>query len=170
MSQGSGYDLTPPEPKPEPPRKPRPGDPDFVPPVPVIIRASAEEVAEEVPADPDVHQNKALAILGYVFFVIPLVAAPNSKFARYHANQGLMVFILWVVAVVGSVVLHFGWELSSRFVENIWAIWFVFGCLSSLLPFAMLLGALAATIFGIIQAANGEKKGLPLIGHMTLIK
>jgi hypothetical protein len=38
------------------------------------------------------------------------------------------------------------------------------------IPVILILGSLALTISGIINAANGEEKGLPLIGHFRLIK
>jgi len=57
---GSEYDLKPSEPAPP---RPKPGDPDWVPPTPVIERT--REVEEEIPVDPDVQHNKAVAILGY---------------------------------------------------------------------------------------------------------
>ncbi len=165
MSEDGGYDLKPDA------KKPLPGDPDFVPPVPVIIKADEEAEAPKEPVDPDVEANKAMAILGYILFLIPLLAAPNSKFARYHANQGLMVFIIWFIAVIGVAVLEgLYWMVSHFFSSNIPIVFYFFACIFRLVQPALLIGALAATIYGIIQAANGQKKGLPLIGHMTLIK
>lgn len=39
----------------------------------------------------DVEQNKVMAILAYfgILVLIPILAAKDSKFARFHANQGL---------------------------------------------------------------------------------
>ena len=50
----------------------------------------------------DVQQNKAMAIISYFIFFIPLIAAKESRFARYHANQGLILLLL---AVCGGIVL-----------------------------------------------------------------
>ena len=43
----------------------------------------------------DINQNKIMAILAYfgILVVIPILAAKESKFARFHANQGLVLFI-----------------------------------------------------------------------------
>ena len=43
----------------------------------------------------DINQNKVMAVLAYIgiLVLVPLLAAPNSKYARYHANQGLLLFI-----------------------------------------------------------------------------
>src|SRR5437762_2047316 len=108
MSEEGDYELKPEEKKPEPPR-PKPGDPDWVEPVPVVEQAEEPESAEPVePVDEDAEKHKAVAILGYILFVIPLVTAPHSKFGRFHANQGLMVFILWWVAIAGVVAMNIG--------------------------------------------------------------
>jgi hypothetical protein len=40
-----------------------------------------------VQPDPsDVQRNKGMAVLAYIIFFIPLLAARDSKFAMYHAN------------------------------------------------------------------------------------
>ena len=43
----------------------------------------------------DVEQNKVMAILAYfgILVLIPILAAKDSKFARFHANQGLLLCI-----------------------------------------------------------------------------
>ena len=181
--QGSEYELQPPIPPanvPPPPTSadvqagapaPKPGEPGFVPPVPIIETADREpEPAPEPVEDPDIQKHKGVAILAYIFFVIPLVLAPHSKYARFHANQGLLVFILWCVAIVGTVVLTIGWGILAHFFDNIGILQFFFGCFVHVIPVLMMFGALAVTIAGIVHAANGEKKELPLFGHVTLIK
>ncbi|MGN6369597.1 MAG: hypothetical protein ACTHN5_15165 [Phycisphaerae bacterium] len=181
--QGSEYELKPPIPPadvPPPdlvsnatPATPglKPGDPGWVPPTPIIEKADPEpEPAPEVVEDPDIQKHKGVAILAYIFFVIPLVLAPHSKFARFHANQGLLVFILWCVALVGTVALTIGWRVTAHLLDSIGILQFFFGCLAHVIPVFLMFGALAVTIMGIVHAANGEKKELPLFGHVTLIK
>ena len=43
----------------------------------------------------DAEQNKVFGILAYlgILCLIPLLAAKDSRFARYHANQGLVLFL-----------------------------------------------------------------------------
>jgi uncharacterized membrane protein len=167
---------------------PRPGDPDFVPPKVVVVEGSsaAEEAEagpvvgkgvkapkEPVPLTPeelDVQQNKAMAILGYICFVIPLLAAPKSAFARFHANQGLISFILWAVAVFGGIACWALGLLVDTVLAEIVILRVFFGCLLHLLPPAMLFGALAMMIKGILNAADGQKKELPVVGTWRLIK
>ncbi len=155
--------------KPSEPAKPRPkpGDPDWVPPTPVIEKA--EPAIEEEPADPDVQRNKGVSILGYLVFFVPLIAAPHSKFARFHANQGLLLFITWCVAVAGIVILHVTWVVVSPHAE-IMILWLLLGFICNVVPIALVVAPLVWTLMGIVNAANGEVKELPLIGYWKLIK
>ena len=101
----------------------------------------------------DVNDNKAMAIIGYIIpilFFIPLVTdAKNSPFAKFHANQQLILLIAAIaVNVVGAMIPFIGWFL--------------------ILP----LGSIAIIVFaimGVINAAKGEMKALPLIGEFKII-
>ncbi len=128
-----------------------------------------EPVPGEQLADPaDVEKNKIMAILAYVgiLVLIPILAVKDSKFTRYHSNQGLLLFIagfgamflvggLNIAIVVASMVIHFLAWLSC-------CMWILWPCVS--------LGWLALAIMGIINAANGKMKPLPLIGKYTILK
>lgn len=101
-------------------------------------------------ATSDAEKNKVIAILAYVLFFLPLLAAPKSEFGKYHANQGLLLLIVAVgVQVVGSVIPFLGWFL--------------------ILPIGN-IAILVLFVLGVINAANGVKKPLPFIGNYTLIK
>ncbi len=89
------------------------------------------------------------AYLGFFFFV-PLMLLPNSKFARFHANQGLVLFLLNIAL---GIVEGIGNELIG---------YDVLGLLSVIPVF--LMG------YGIANALRGEMKPLPLVGHLQLIK
>ena len=96
----------------------------------------------------DANANKVMAILAYlgILVFIPLFAAKESKFARFHTNQGLILFICSVVI-------------------------FVVGRIPGLATLAWLLNIAVAVfaIIGIINAAKGEAKELPLIGKFRII-
>jgi uncharacterized membrane protein len=165
MSEGD-YELKPPAPAPPPPKTVEPG---WVPPTPVIEKADpAEAVAPE--CDPDIEQHRGLAVLAYICFLVPPILAPNSRFARFHANQGLLLFITLVVVVTLVVVLHLGAWLVGILFTNIALLDYFFSAGFHLLQVALLAGWVALMIYGIIQAANGLSKPLPAIGHWTLIK
>lgn len=101
----------------------------------------------------DIEKNKAMAIIGYIIpilFFIPLVTeAKDSVFAKFHANQQLILLIAAVlVNVVGAIIPILGWFV--------------------ILP----LGSIAIVVFaiiGLINAAKGEMKELPLIGSFKII-
>ncbi len=109
---------------------------------------------ENITADPkDVQDNKVMAILAYfgILFLIPLFAAKESPFARFHTNQGCILFIVGVAIYILTTVLTF------------------------VSPFLALLGLINLVIFvfaiiGIINAAKGEMKELPIIGKYRIIK
>ena len=44
----------------------------------------------------DIKSNKGVSVLAYfgLLFLVPLLAAKDSKFARFHTNQGIVLFIL----------------------------------------------------------------------------
>jgi uncharacterized membrane protein len=104
------------------------------------------------PDPADVEKNKVMGILAYFIFFLPLLAAKDSKFAMYHANQGLLVFLLWVAYMVANFILAFipiiGWILMM-------VLWLV---------------PVIWTILGIVNAAKGEMKPLPLVGKISIIK
>lgn len=105
----------------------------------------------------DINDNKAMAILAYlhILVLVPLLAAPNSKFARFHTNQGFTLFIFAVAAEIICTIL--GFIPFCGFIA-----WLV-GGLSHLVW-------LALVIIGVVNAANGKAKELPLIGKFTLLK
>lgn len=98
----------------------------------------------------DIDKNKGIAMLAYLLFFIPLLAAKDSKFAMYHANQGLILLICAIaVNFIGSILPFIGWFLILP-IGNI--------CVFILF------------IIGIINAAGGKKKPLPLVGGFTIFK
>ncbi len=102
----------------------------------------------------DVQQNKVMAVLAYIgiLFLVPLLAAPNSQYARFHTNQGLVLFLFDIAVGIVSAIVAF--------------IPFVGLILSPLLGLAMFV----LMILGIVNAATGNAKELPLIGKIRIIK
>lgn len=102
----------------------------------------------------DVQQNKVMAVLAYIgiLFLVPLLAAPNSQYARFHTNQGLVLFLFDIVVGILTAVLAF--------------IPFIGLIVSSLLG----LGVFVLMILGIVNAATGKANELPLIGKIRIIK
>lgn len=109
----------------------------------------------------DIQNNKVMAVLAYLSWLvlIPLFAAKDSKFARFHANQGLVLaiteIVYWVaVGIIGGILTAIsGW----------------FGIFVAILRLAN-IAFLVFTILGIVNAANGKAKELPLIGQFKILK
>lgn len=95
----------------------------------------------------DVEKNKAFAVVAYIWilFLVPMLAAKDSPYARFHAWQGLTLFIAWVVVRV------IGWVLPYSLSGVSWL---------------LSLGLLALMIIGIVNAAQGRGRPLPLIGGL----
>jgi len=97
----------------------------------------------------DIEKNKVMAGLAYLIFFLPLLACPDSKYGRYHANQALILFI---AGFGGSLILSFipiiGWLLLPVF------------------AFVVLVFA----IIGLVNGFGGKVKPLPLIGKFTILK
>lgn len=105
---------------------------------------------------PSVDKHKALAIIGYILpilFFLPFLMEEGKKsaFARFHANQQLNLLLFGVVGQIAAMVL-------TAVVIGVF-----------LFPIVV-IASLVFMIMGIINAANGNMKPLPLIGGFTLIK
>ena len=105
----------------------------------------------------DIQQNKVMAILAYLSWLvlIPIFAAKESKFARFHANQGIVLaiaeIICWVVLGILSNIPFIGW---------------IFGIIEGLFSLVCFIFA----VIGIVNAANGKAKELPIVGKFRILK
>jgi len=109
----------------------------------------------------DIAQNKVMAIFAYlgILVLVPLIGASQSKFARFHANQGLLLcaasiafYVVYYIFL--QILMAISWKLI--FIASIF----------SLLGIVFLVLA----IIGIINAANGKAKELPVIGKYRILK
>lgn len=104
---------------------------------------------EAVYSPEDIEKNKTMAGLSYLLFFLPLIVCPESGYARFHANQAL---ILLIAGIAGNVVLGIipvvGWMLLP-----------IFG-----------IGVLVLGIMGLVNGFGGKAMRLPLIGRFTILK
>ncbi|MDL2323795.1 hypothetical protein LJC61_01410 [Ruminococcaceae bacterium OttesenSCG-928-A16] len=108
----------------------------------------------------DIQNNKILSLFSYlgILFLVPLLAAKDSKFARFHANQGIALFILSIALNIASFILGIIFGLIKlSFVATIIS-WMVYGVI------------LVLAIMGIVSAVQGKAKKLPIIGGITILK
>ncbi len=110
----------------------------------------------------DINQNKTLSIFAYlgILFLVPLFAAPNSRFARFHINQGLIVFIAHMALTFGLGIL----QTIFTF------IFFPLSFLFVILTVPVQIAAIIYIILGIINVTSGRAKELPFIGHFRIIR
>ena len=97
----------------------------------------------------DIEKGKTMAGLAYLLFFLPLIACPESRYAKFHANQALLLLI---TGIAGSVILGIipiiGWMLMP-----------IFG-----------IGILILGIMGLVNGFGGKAKQLPLIGKFNILK
>ncbi len=118
-------------------------------------QAPPQQAAEPVNAPvnfdaADIEANKIMAALAYILFLIPLLAAKESPYAKFHTNQGLTLFIAGVaVSILGSIIPILGWFV--------------------ILPIGgAIVGILG--ILGLINAFTGKAKELPIVGKIKILK
>ena len=98
--------------------------------------------------------NKLLAAISYIgiLFLVPLLAAKDDAFARYHANQGLVLFIANIAAAIAGFILGF------------------IPVIGIIVAWIIRIALFVLMILGINNALKGEMKPLPLIGGIEMIK
>ncbi|MDR1954267.1 MAG: zinc-ribbon domain-containing protein [Clostridiales Family XIII bacterium] len=125
-------------------------------------------------ADPisDAQANKAYGILAYlgILVLISIFAAPKeSKYSRYHANQGLVFFIAQIVVFVGLIIIS-SILTGILFAAYAWGAAGAVAILFAILYWAVGITSLVFMILGIVGAANNQCKPLPIIGRMRILK
>lgn len=98
--------------------------------------------SENTIAKSDIEENKIVAAIAYVLFFVPIIAAKDSAFARYHANQGLWLLIF---SLLGNLI---GFVLMFLLVGI---------CLLPLVNFVWVV----YVVIGMINATNGKMIPLP---------
>lgn len=123
------------------------------------IKINNETIEPEIMIDEeytkeDIEKNKILSLFSYIsfLFIIPLIAAPESKYAKFHINQGILLLITTAICELLLAIFSFH-ELGHDIAETI-----------------VDIGLLCFMIYGIVNAVNGRAKRLPIIGRFTLLK
>ncbi len=109
----------------------------------------------------DAQENKAMAVLAYILFFIPLLtgAHKTSVFARYHTNQGTVLAITSIIWSIAYGIL----SAILVFIPYIgWLLMIIIGLTGFILP--------VFCIVGIVNAVNGQMKPLPIVGKFTIVK
>ncbi len=136
------------------------------------INDTPDETASHDPQD--IANHKVMGILAYIGFLvfIPAFAVKGSRFAKFHANQGLNLFILEVAYAIVEILLTlllrivFPLRITMAYVFTRGVI---YNILTGVLGLLWLV-PVALMVLGIINAATGKAKELPIIGKIKLLK
>ncbi|HAM88847.1 MAG: hypothetical protein US83_C0006G0083 [Candidatus Falkowbacteria bacterium GW2011_GWC2_38_22] len=97
----------------------------------------SEEIKQTI--DNDIEENKTVAALSYIWVLclVPLITKKKSKFAQFHAKQGLALFIIEIIGTFVFWIPLIGWALA--------------------------IAVLVVSILGILKALNGEWWKIPYV-------
>ncbi len=105
----------------------------------------------------DINANKPMGILSYIgiLVLVPIFTARESRFAMFHAEQGITLcigaHIIAFLSIIFGLIPVVGW---------------IFSLLFGLVGLALFV----LMIIGIVNAANGQAKQIPVLGKIRLIK
>ena len=111
----------------------------------------------------DIKSNRLMAVLSYlsVLVLIPVFAAKNSPYARFHASQGVNLLILSVLwAIVSGIISAIVGAIGAVVLSVLWGI--VFWVITIALVLMM--------VIGILGALQGRARERPLIGGFRILK
>lgn len=105
----------------------------------------------------DVKKHTVASVLAYIpwLFLITLLIAPKSPYAKFHANQGCVLSLLALLTAVVSVATR--WILLL-----LWPVY----ALCSFIGIAVL----ALEIYGIVNALHSRAVEFPLISSIVLFR
>ncbi len=99
---------------------------------------------QQMPPSSGPTHNTGMAILCYIgiLVLVPLLTeAKHDEFVKFHIKQGLVLLIFWILGSIFFWIPIFGWLL-----------W---------------IGVIVLMVMGIMAAANGQQKELPVIGQFA---
>ena len=116
-----------------------------------------EEYTEE-----DIEENKIFAVLGYlgILVLVPIICAPRSDYARFHASQSLQLIVFDVIyGIIAGITTWLCFKVGEALGIIILGIFLLLSVIPLILWFT-----------GISNAAKGQAKELPLIGKFRILK
>lgn len=92
-------------------------------------------------------QKNILAIISYIgiLCLVPILMKEKDEFVKFHAKQGLVLFIAEVATMLIGCIPILGWLIGCI----AWIIWVIL------------------SLMGIINAVNGKRTPLPIIGKFA---
>ena len=123
-------------------------------PSPVATRPPYEAISER-----EIATGRALAAVAYLpgLFLIGLLDAPRNRFVRFHARQGLVLFLAEAAALVAIAIV----DGSLGRIPVLGVI------IGAVLRLALGLLFLAVALYGIAKALSGETVRIPYLGDVA---
>lgn len=127
----------------------------------------------------DINENRLINICSYlgIFMLIPFFLRKNSRFTRFHCNQGLILLIITVILNIIKGIIN--GVIGSIFMYKQEILW-GFMKISVVTPFGKFLQGIVDVCFGlpiiiliivgIYNVVKGRTNELPFIGKFRLIK
>jgi len=118
----------------------------------------ANGVRHESISEREIVSGRALAAVAYLpgLCFIGLLEAPNNRFVRFHARQGLALFLCEIVAWLGIAIVD---DSLGRIP--------VLGMIAGAsLRLTLGLGFLAATAYGVAKGLSGDTVRIPFLGDL----
>ena len=110
--------------------------------------ASTESTPQPEAIDPvqEIEEGKTAAILAYVPFMcfVPLVKMKHNRFALRHGKQGLVLFLIEIIALI---------FLLPKISDLFWGF--------------VIIACLAVAVTGILYAVQGRDWKIPFIGDLA---
>ncbi len=150
-----GYQQTPPQGNPGYQQTPPQGNPNYQQYAPNGSSFMPDHTAQYHPQD--IANNKAMGILSYIgiLVLIPFFAEKNSPWVRFHAVQGMYLFLCEIALSIISGILG-----VVKYVS--FGTYYIFGAIQWIIS----LVTIAYIVLGIVFAATGKAKELPLVGKL----
>lgn len=128
-------------------------DPSWTAPEPPAPPAGEDWTAPA--GDPSAEGHKLMATLAYfgILVLVPLLGDRQSTYSRFHANQGLVLLVAEVLVWGGISVAAIGGA----------------ALLGTIFSFAQ-MGLVGLSVVGIIHAATGQRKEVPVLGKFRILK
>ncbi len=120
----------------------------------------------------DVQNNKVMGVLAYlgILVLIPIFAAKDSEYARYHSKQGTKLCIIAIAYSIATLIINLivGAIFRPKYALFAYVPNPVASFVSTILGLASIFFFVLA-IIGIVNACSGERKELPLINKLTFL-
>jgi uncharacterized membrane protein len=133
---------------------------------------SQKELNNDSFSPSDIEENKFIAALSYLGIpaLITWFAAPKSKYARFHARQGLNLLAVMVIYTIACFFLRF---IKVTKITHIMGQTYHYKDTPEILTIILLLVCIpiaVLSIIGFVNAIMGRAKKLPVLGYLRIIK